>query len=147
MRKTQSAELPRGAKNLNTCCSSSSSSSLGVVVVIIIRTCQQIRKARQIHPTCRRRRRRVTSSTSSERQEHMSRRYLPIQTRIPSSLSVLLSFLRSSSRRRRRRHDAPPPHPPHQSFNHICDSILDSWHLLSFLIDCSIFGKLMILHV
>ncbi len=135
MRKTQSAELPRGAKSLNTCSSSSSSSSLGVVVVIIIRTCQQIRKARQIHPTCQRRRRRVTLSTSSERQEHMSRRYLPVQTRIPSSLSVLLSFLRSSSRRRRRRrhrHDAPPPPPPHQSFNHICDSILDSWHLLSF---------------
>ncbi len=130
MRKTQSAELPRGAKNLNTC---SSSSSLGVVLVIIIRTCQQIRKARQIHPTCRRRRRRVTSSTSSERQEHMSRRYLPIKTRIPSCLSVLLSFSRSSSHRRRRRrcHNAPPPL-PHQSFNHICDSILDSWHLLSF---------------
>ncbi len=127
MRKTQSAELPRGAKNLNTC-SSSSSSSLGVLVVIIIRTCLQIRKARQIHPTCRRRRLRVTSSTSSERQEHMSRRYLPIQTRIPSCLSVLLSFLRSSSHRRRG-DDAPPPH---QSFNHICDSILDSWHLLSF---------------
>jgi hypothetical protein len=44
-------------------------------------------------------------------------------------LSVLLSSLRSSSHRRRR-HDAPPP-PPHQSFNYICDSIFDSWHLLS----------------
>jgi hypothetical protein len=138
MRKTQSAELPRGAKNLNTC-SSGSSSSLGVVLVIIIRTCQQIRKARQIHPTCRRRRRRVTSSTSSERQEHMSRRYLPIQTRIPSCLSVLVLFEEQQ---------------PSSSLLLLTNPstifvilyLIPGIYFLS-LIDCSIFCKLMILHV